>query len=193
MGSLTSILEQLDERYIAKLISIPHDEARMKYYLPSSTASDIDEFALMIGRYYNYHFTTCVSHGGFLTNAEAEGMAKEILEREYRKRGGGFVAAFNDANFGTNGGLRSILDAIAENLKAEAIERHIRKVFDDEIKPNSWEGKVDIVRQFMAHCGPDVLRQLDTAHPERYAADYEDLLRAYIDALRKTSALFLRI
>ena len=193
MGSLSSILEQLDERYIAKLIAIPHDEARMKYYLASSTVADIDEFARIIGLYYNYHFTTCVSHGGFLTIAESEGKAKEILEREYRQRGGGFVAAFSDANYGTNGGLRSILDAIAESLKAGSIERHIRRVFDTEVQPNSWASKVDIIRQFMAQCGPDVRRHLDTAHPERYAAEYEDLLRAYMDGLRKTSSLFLRI
>ncbi|MBK7090662.1 MAG: hypothetical protein IPH59_02900 [bacterium] len=193
MGYLSSILEQLDERYIARLIAIPHDQARMKYAPPLFAIVDIGEFTRVIGEYYNYHFVTCISHGGYLTASESEGRAKDILDREYRQQRGGFVGAFNDARFGTNGGLRAILDIIADSLKAESIARHMRKVLDDEVKPNSWEDKVDIISQFMSRCGPDVLKQLDTANPERYAADYEDLIRAYVDGLRKTSALFLRI
>ena len=91
MGSLISILNKLDERSIAKNIGIPHDEARMNYQLSSNTVSDIDEFREIIGDYYNYHFTTCVSHGGTLTSIEAQGRAKEILENIDRNRVGNFV------------------------------------------------------------------------------------------------------
>ena len=48
MGSLSSILEQLDERYIARLIGIPHDETRMKYAPPLFGISGIDEFTRVI-------------------------------------------------------------------------------------------------------------------------------------------------
>jgi len=193
MGSLTSILEQLDERYIAKSIGIPHDEARMNYYLSSNTVSDIDEFRQIIGDYYDYHFTKCISHGGSLSNVEAQERAKEILERDYRQHGSDFIGAYNDAHDGTNGGLRVILDKIATQLKAESVERHIRNVFDNEVKPNSWEDKVNIIRQFISQCGPDIARSLDTSSPERYASNYNELIRAYVDSLKKTSAVFRRL
>lgn len=193
MGSLASILEQLDERYIARTISQPHDEARMNYPLSSNTVSTIEEFTEIIGDYYNYHFNRCVSVGGYMSNSEAEGRAKDIIEREYRTRGGNFVSAFNDAHDGTNGGLRVILDKIAEGLKAESVERHIRKVFDDEVRPNSWDDKVDIIRQFMARCGRDISQSMDTSRPERYATDYNELIRSYVDALRRTSSVFRRL
>lgn len=193
MGSLSSILEQLDERYIAKKISIPHDEARGSYRIATNTVSDIDSFRKIIGDYYNYHFTNCVSNGGFLSATEAQGRAKEIIESNYRNHGSDFVGAFNDAHDGTNGGLRIVLDKIAEQLKMEAIERHIRKVFDDEVKPNSWEDKVDIIRQFINRYGQDISQHLDTSKPERYASNYADLLRAYVDSLKRTSSLFRRL
>ncbi len=193
MGSLSSILEQLDERYIAKKIGIPHDEARGSYRLATNTVSDIDSFRKIIGDYYNYHFTNCVSNGGFLSATEAQGRAKEVIESNYRNHGSDFVGAFNDAHDGTNGGLRIVLDKIAEQLKMEAIERHIRKVFDDEVKPNSWEDKVDIIRQFINRYGQDISQHLDTSKPERYASNYADLLRAYVDSLKRTSSLFRRL
>jgi len=193
MGSMSSILEQLDERYIAKAIGIPHDEARMAYPLSSNTVSDIGEFTRIIGDYYNHHFGKCVSQGGLMSAAEAEGRAKEIIEREYRSRGGDFVGAYNDAHDGTNGGLRVVLDIIATGLKAESVERHIRKVFDDEVKPNSWEDKLDIIQQFMARCGKDISQSMETSRPERYASNYNDLIRAYVDSLRKTSSMFRRL
>jgi hypothetical protein len=193
MGSLSTILEQLDERYIAKNIGIPHDGARGSYRLATNTVPDIDMFRQIIGDYYNYHFTTCVSHGGSLSATEAQGRAKEIIESNYRNHGSDFVGAFNDAHDGTNGGLRIILDKIAQQLKEEAIERHIRKVFDDEVKPNSWEDKVDIIRQFISRCGQDVFQQVDVSKPERYASNWTELIRAYIDSLRKTSSLFRRL
>lgn len=193
MGSLATILEQLDERYIARKIGIPHDEARASYRLATNTATDIDKFRQIIGDYYNYHFTTCISHGGNLPPTEAQGRAKEIIEHGYSSRGSDFVGAYNDAHEGTNGGLRIILDAIAQQLKEEAIERHIRKVLDDEIKPNSWNDKVDIIRQFINHCGPGITTYLDTSKPERYANNYTELIRAYIDSIKKTSSMFRRM
>jgi hypothetical protein len=193
MASLSSILNQLDERYIAKHIGIPHDEARMSFQLTSNTVSDIDEFTRIIGNYYNYHFTKCVSHGGSLSLAEAEGRAKEIIEAEYRKSHSDFIGAFNDAHDGLNGGLRIILDRIADRLKAEAVERHIRKVFDDEVKPNSWNDKVDVIRQFFSNLGHDLLRHLDTSNPERYASNYNELIRAYVESLKQNSSIFRRL
>jgi len=193
MGSLSSILEKLDERYIAKDIGIPHDEARLNYQLTSNTVADIDEFTRIIGNYYNYHFTKCVSHGGLLSSTEADGRAKEIVEEEYRRIGSNFVGAFNDAHDGLHGGLRVILDKIADKLKAESVERHIRKVFDDEVKPNSWDDKVDIIRQFISTLGQDLSKHLDVSNPERYATNYNELIRTYVESLKQTSSIFRRL
>ncbi len=193
MGSLESILRQLDEREIAKRIGIPHDEARMAYSLKKNTVTNFDEFVEIISDYYRYHFTHCIAKGGSLSASDAEGAAKEIIEEKYTRKGSNIRGAYSDAHDGTNGGLRIMLDIIAEHLKTESVERYIRKVFDGQVKPISWEDRVDIIRQFIARCGTDLSPTIDSGHPERYANDYSELIRSYVKALEHTSAMFKKL
>ena len=88
MGSLESLLAAMDELAIASDVGIPHDEARMNYSLNRNTVGSFGEFADVIADYYNYHISQCVLHGGFLSNTEASGRAKEILVQEYKRQGG---------------------------------------------------------------------------------------------------------
>jgi len=192
MGSLDYLLEMLDEQGIARNVSIPHDEARMRYSLRKNTVSNFEEFTGVITDYYNHHVSQCVMHGGYLSRTEAAGRAKQILEQEYRRQGGTIVTAFNDARDGTNGGLRIVLDRIAESLKTESVERYIRDAFDRYVTPNSWEQKVDIMRQFIARFGHLLSSSIRANQPERYAQNYEELIRSYVDSLKKTSSIFRR-
>jgi hypothetical protein len=193
MATINSLLAHLDERAIAQRIGIRHDEARLNYHLRSNTVTDFEQFRDNITDYYNYHYTSCISNGGGLSPSEAYGRAKELLEREYRKRRGDIVSAFNNAHDGTNGGMRVVLDTIAEALKAEAVERYITDAFDRHITPNSWEQKVDMIRQFIAYCGPNLSSSIRTDQPERYAHDYSELIRSYVEGLQQTSAIFRRL
>ena len=193
MNTIDRMLRELDERFVAQRIGIPHDEARLSYRLDRNTVIDYREFEWIIGDYYNHHFTACVSHGGRLTSTEATSRAKEILEAEYKRRGGNVNNAYNDAHDGTEGGLRGILDVLANHLKAEAVERHIRQVFDRYVTPISWEEKVEIMRQFLARFGRDLSPHVRVDQPERYAGDWQELVRAYVEALRRASTVFRRL
>jgi hypothetical protein len=193
MTTINSLLSDLDERKIARRIGIAHDEARLNYHLSSNTVSDFDRFRDIITHYYNYHYTTCVCNGGRLPLSEAYGRAKELLENEMRKRRGDIVTVFNNAADGTNGGLRVVLDTIAEGLKAEVVERYVQDAFDRHVAPNSWEDKVDMICQFIAYCGPYLSSSIKTNQPERYAHNYSELIRSYVDGLRQTSSIFRRL
>jgi hypothetical protein len=193
MVSVNSLLEAINERTIAQRIGIPHDEARARYPLRSNTVDNFGEFSDVIGDYCNYHVSTCVTHGGYLSSTEATGRAKELLEREYRRRQGDIVTAFNDAHDGTNGGLRSVLDKLADGLKAESVERYVREMFDRHVARNSWEEKVAIIRQFIDQCGAYLSSSIETHQPERYAHDYEELIRVYVAALQRSSSVFRRL
>lgn len=191
--SIVGLMAELEERTMAQLIGIPHDEARIRYPLQSNIIGNFDEFNWVIGDYYNHHFTTCVSNGGLLSAAEAAGRAKELLEQEYRRRGGDIVMAYNDAHDGTNGGMRLVLDTIAEGLKAESVERYVRDAFDRYVAPNSWEQKVAIIRQFIGRCGVHLASSIRPDQPERYAMNWQELIRSYVTALQKTSSIFRRL
>ena len=193
MARIDSLLSALDERTIARQIGIPHDEARMRYQLRSNTVANFDDFSQIIADYYNHHYTTCVSRGGRLSFSEAAGRAKELLEQEYRKRKGDVVSAFNNAHDGTSGGMRMVLDAIAEGLKAESVQRYIREAFDQHVAPNSWEQQVEIIRQFIVRCGSFLSPSIASGQPERYARNYNELITSYVEGLQQTSSVFRRL
>ena len=193
MALISNLLVEINEQTIARHIGIPHDEARMCYSLSSNTIGSFDEFSMVISNYYMHHFTSCISPGGNLSSAEAIGRAKEIIEQQYRRRNGDLISAYNDGHDGTNGGMRVVLDTIAEGLKAESVERYIRDVFDRYVAPNSWEEKVRIIRQFIAKCGECLASSICSDQPERYARDYQDLIRSYVMALQNTSSIFRRL
>jgi len=193
MPSINTVLAALDEREIARRVARPHDEARMRYPLRRNTVDSFDEFVEGIGDYYAYHLAACLGNGGRLSREEASGRAKELLDHEYRRRQGDILSAFNDAHDGLNGGMRGVLDAITDGLKFESMERYIRGVFDRHIAPNSWEAKVEIIRQFIRVCGAHMASSFRADQPERYAQNYQDLISSYINGLRETSSIFRRL
>ena len=101
--------------------------------------------------------------------------------------------AYNDAHEGTNAGMRAVLDTIAEGLKAESLERYMRDAFDRYVSPNSWEQKVEIIYQFIARCGIHLGSSIRPDQPERYAQNYQELIRSYVTALQQTSNIFRRL
>jgi len=103
------------------------------------------------------------------------------------------VTAFNDAHDGTNGGLRVVLDTIAESIKAESVERYIRDVFDCHVTPNEWDKKVEIIRQFINQTGVRVDSSINKAQPVQYAHNYQELIRSYVNGLQRTSSIFRRL
>jgi hypothetical protein len=192
MGKLDSILQELDELYIVNTITREHDETRMMYRLPGITVANDAEFDDVIADYYNYHFTRCISHGGKLPRSEAAGKAKEIIEKAYHRKRMDRLAAYSDGKNGTNGGMRAILDLIMEQLKEEAVERHIRDVIDRYIAPSSFDEQVEIVREIIARMG-NKPAYIDAHRPERYARNYEELIRGLVESVRTQSSQFRRL
>lgn len=192
MGILERILQELDEIYIVDTVTKVHDEARMNYPLHSITVSDDAEFDKVIGDYYNYHFTKCISRGGNLPRSEAAGRAKEIIEQEYRRKRMDRLGAYSDGKTGTNGGMRAILDIIMERFKEDAVEHHIRDVIDRYVAPSDFEEQVSIIREIIAHMNYKPA-YIDPDRPERYARNYEELIRGLVESARMQSSKFRRL
>jgi len=189
MSKFLRLSRALDERTIAK-IGITFDIEREKYIPSSPTPRDFNAFITENGRFYNQIYSKCVSRGGRLSTTEAYIRSKEIIERNHQRQGGNIVTAFNNA---CDNGYRNTFDIITDSLKGVQIERYIEGVLDSYVAPNSWEEKVEIIRQFIAHCGPHLSRSLVKEQPARYANDFKLLIRSYIMALRDTSSILRRL
>jgi len=192
MSLIESLCAALDEVAIARDVGIPHDEARAGYGLRRNTVSNFNEFNEVITNYYAFHVAQCVIRGGRIPQFEATGRANAIVEQEFRRQGGNLQSACRDALDGTNGGLRAILDVMAEHLKAESVERYTQYVFQQHVDPTSWPQKVEIIRQFIDRYRHVLGTAIDDRHPERYAQNYDELIRAFVDGLKRSSRIFKR-
>jgi len=193
MSAYDGLAFALDERTIAREVGSAHDEARVSFRLRTNVVADFNEFRANLGAYCVHHFSQCIGRGGRLSQAEAEGIAQETLERELRRKGQTIVSAYNDAHDGTNGGLRVSLDTICEGLKAASVERYVRDAFNRYVAPNSWEHKVEIIRLFFERCGESLSSSIDINNPARYAQNYQEVIQAYVRALQSTSSVFRRL
>jgi hypothetical protein len=173
---INQLLNALDERTIARELGSAHDEARMSFPLSANTVGDFRQFERIIGEYYNHHFSRSVSRGGALSTSEAQARAKQVLDQAYRRQGGDAVMAFNDARDGTNGGMRVVLDQIADALKEESVEHYVRSAFDRYVAPNAWNEQVAIIRDFINRYGHALGNSIDARTPERYARDFKTLI-----------------
>ena len=191
MSVLDRVLSELDESYIIENITKKHDEARIQYHLRSNTVSDDTEFDDVIADYYNHQFSQCFSSGE-LSRSEAAGRAKEIIAQEYRRKGRDKLHAYDDGKNGYNGGMRAILDTIMEYLKGEAIERHIRDVLDRYVAPTSFDEQVAIVSEVISRAGLSS-QYIDASRPERYARNYDELIRALVESIKAQAAKFRRL
>ncbi len=194
MAAIDELVNALQETTIAREIAIPQDEARARYPISSNTVRDWRAFEDIISDYYAYHDARCVGRGGWLSRAEALGKAKDILEREYRRRRTDIAGAFADARDGTNNGLRGVLDVLADGIKADSVRHYMTFQFDNRVGgPNDFEARVEMIRQFFARFGAQLAGPIQTNRPERYANDFRSIIEAYIQGLQTTSAIFRRL
>lgn len=193
MVSYDSLARALDEREIAKRVAIPHDEVRARYALPKNTVATFDEFTEGITHYYIYHYTACVAPGARLNRADAASEAKNLLESQLRRGEGDINTYFVRARDGLEGGMKMVIDTLAEGLKGRAVTNYVRHVFDQHVGPESWEDKVELIRQFIRSCGANLSSSIRADQPERYAHEYQALVNEFTHSLQRTSAMFRRL
>jgi len=193
MRNINILFKELDDINIARKVGNQHDNARIKFKIYSNIVKNYDEFCWITGDYVRHHNSECISKGGNMSQAEAVGLGREIIDQEYRRKGSDFMGAYTDAHDGINGGLKAVLDVLSEGLKAISVDRFIRHTFDRYVAPNSWEQKVAIIREFIDRCGTQLSSSIQADKPERYAASYYELIRNYVEGMRRTSSVFRRL
>jgi hypothetical protein len=114
--------------------------------------------------------------------SEARCEAIKLLERTFRDKGGD-KAVFVRARDCTQGGIRSILDLITEQYKAQKQDAYIKRVFKDAIADMDWEERIKCIRAVIKEVGRFLPEELKNQPPERFARDdetIETIIRTYV-------------
>jgi hypothetical protein len=152
------ILDLLLPEYINKRVLMPHDVARESLPAGSMTVRDHRAFATEITAYVQHHHHA-VGNGGVSADA-AFGEAKRILtnvfaDDPYQE---GYNVALQMGLSGAGGGMRAVRNALADQLKSQALHNHKDYVFNLHIDVLSPADNAALARAYFERFG-DVLRR----------------------------------
>ena len=186
---LQSLLSTLDQITLARRISFPIDSARASYVMDSITINRYEDFNDVIVSYYSH-----LLHHSEGTHAPIDPIANaaealSLLERSFATKGG-LKAALAEAREGINGGLRLVLDMVTDKFKREEQEKHINCVLKSAMDPMDWETKVALMDELMRRLKHVLPPKIGSQPPERFAGQYEIIVKAYVDSINEMSFVF---
>lgn len=152
------ILRLLDQDHINRTVLMRHDEARESFRLPRLIVRDHQEFKYLVTSYVQHHHQT-VGHGT-PSEAGAFGEAKRVLDRSFDEDPyqHGYARALQTALDGSQGGMRAILNALADALKQRALQDYLDHVYHHHINVLSKEDNRALSRAFYTRFGPILQR-----------------------------------
>jgi len=188
-----AVTSMIDEQALAQEVGIPVDSARASYTLTSSIVDTYDEFLDIMQAFYT-HLQRYISSGPIQApdTTEARQQTIALLQRTFQGKGGD-KAALAVAMDGTQGGMRSILDALTERFKAERRAAYIQRVFRDALDASNWDESVRFMRGAMKRLGPFLPAELRNEPAERFAESWEAIVQAYVQSLDRIGQLLRTI
>ena len=152
------VLDLIDQTRINQQVLLQHDAARESFTLPGMTVADHQEFKYLLTSYVQHHLRTVGE--GEPTPAAAFGEAKRILDRAFQEDSfqDGFARALQVAKDGSDGGMRRVLNEIADSLKYSALQRYIDHVYYQHIDVLSKDDNRALSRAFFERFGPILKR-----------------------------------
>ncbi len=180
--ALETILSQIDAESLAVGIGLPIDAARASYTMDSVTVASYEEFNDAISAFY-LHLRLRIHPGTTpLSSSVVSADAIALLERAFSVRGG-LEAALAEAKEATHGGMRQVLDAMTEQLKTDEKAKHVTRVLREALDPLDWNAKVALMAAFLERLAAILPPELRSAPPERFARQWEMLVRVYVASL----------
>ena len=184
-----TVVSQINEQTIAQEIGVPIDSARSSYILAASTVETYEQFIDTLQAFFIHlqrYIASTPAEAPDMNQARSETLV--LLERAFYGRGGD-QAAFARARDGIQGGMRSILDTLTEQYKAEKQAAYIQRIFKDAIAVMEWDQRVKFMRGAMKRLGSFLPPELKNMPPERFVGSYETIVRAYVESLDKVNQL----
>jgi hypothetical protein len=176
-----TVVSLINEQALAKKFSAI-DSARACFFLESLKVKSYEELINILQAYYIHMQRYTGSSPEKPDMSEARCEAIKLLESTFRDKGGD-KAAFVRARDCTQGGIRSIIDMITEQYKAQKQSAYINRVFKDAIADMDWQERVKCIRAVIKEVGRFLPEELKNQPPERFARDdetIETIIRTYV-------------
>ena len=184
-----NVIAMINEKAFAQKYGIAIDSARGSFVLNSIMVDSYDEFADIIVSFY-VHLKRYINPNpvSSVDMDQSRDDATALLERAFHTKGG-CEAAYTQSIEGIRGGMRSVLDILTEQFKEEERREYVQRVFKDALNSLGWSDRVDFVRGAMKRLGSFLPKKIRDEPPERFARDYETIIRAYVKSMDNVNQL----
>ena len=185
---LNQTFELLGNEVIAQVVSVHHDRAREEYPLEITVRSfeDLKEELIL---YYQWHFSRTIGNGAEIAPEAAWEYCRNIIESYFRRRRGGELngleAAYRMVRQGTDGGLRLLINLIADSLKRSQEEQYVEHVIDSNIDPMDFESHINLMREYIRRYSDYLPPDMRVKRPELLARDYKQLIKIHCEVLNR--------
>jgi hypothetical protein len=190
--TLDAILNQLSEENVVKAAGRDIDNACVTFSTDSSVVPSAEAFTEVVTSFYIH----LLSETGVLltriNSSAAERDALRLVGEAFHKQGG-LKGARLEAEIGVNGGLRAVLDAMADYYRAQAMENHIMFVLETALDDRDRPAKVALIRAFQRRFGRLLPPDIAQIEPEDLVAQWKVIARAYARSLDSLKNLIRRL
>lgn len=184
MANLNMILQLLDERNIAKEVSMYHDMGRDTYSIQNRIPSTFDEMIKEATKFYQEQYQITVGGNEPMPERLASSLARQIIDKSFSKFGG-LEGAFVIASTGIAGGMKAIIDAVYEYMKREQEESYIFWILTEYVDVTSWDDKVALMQQYLDRFHINMPPGARIKSPEQLIADgYQAFIKMHMESLR---------
>ncbi len=170
-SKIDALLDLLKPDHVNKAVLMPHDLARESFRLDTVVVADHQAFVRRIEEYVQHHYS-CVGN----TNCSVDlafGEAKRILngvfgEDPYQE---GYSVALAMGLSGAGGGMRAIFNALADQLKRQALQNYKERVFNLYVDIFSPTDNEALAREYFARFGPVIRRFAPNVNEKTFASN----------------------
>jgi hypothetical protein len=184
-----TVTAEIHDSVLVHKFDVPIDSARASFVLNSSTARSYDEFRAIIESFF-IHLQSQLNPEGAATSDldRARSDAVRLLSQAFWNHGG-LRAALVRGREGSEGGLRSVLDAMTERYKAERRAEYVEAFLETATQGMDHTERVRFARGAMERLGPMLPAELRSEPPERFARHVAEITRAYAGSMASIERL----
>ena len=191
-NTLQEILSKISKEALAQTIGLKIDLARVSYRMDQVIIESFEEFSTTVLSYYIHMLQKLnrIKIPADFNALSAEAFA--LLNRAFSNNGG-LKSAIEESRTGVWGGMRYILDRITDQLKKEEQEKTIDLVLKFSFDPLEWDIKVSLIKDLMEVLKPALPPEIYSQPPEKFANNYEILIKSYVNSIDQLKHIFQTI
>lgn len=185
---LDELLKGIDPEALEEKYGGDHEAARNGWKVEVIRAADRDEFRKHTRNYIKHHTADILKRRSGkdvpeMSDAQAEALAKGILDSIYEKSGG-FEGAYMQAR---KQGLRKVFDALADGLKNKE-KAEASALIMNSIDPQDFDSHVEIAKQYLSKYGQHLPESMKKQSPEQLAQKYDQLVKHHSELIGSIKA-----